>query len=234
MRKGTLIIVITVICLLVVACETTTTGQQTTPLPPPTEIPTASPKPGITLPFFDDFSAIRYDWQLGYFPGAWGDVTHEIDEGVYHWVVTAHGNAFAMGYAGLPAATNFTASVDARQITDIVDDSDYGLVFSSIGGERYYYFAVGSGIYSAYFFDESTGWEVIVEWAQSEAILDAEFNNLKLISANGSLAFYANGTLLTEIPNDRLAEGRVGLGVDVYTADHTVNFEFDNFSMTSP
>lgn len=212
--------------LFVTACLCTSLNLTSTPEPTSTE--------AATLPFFDDFSVNAYGWPIDFDNGDYADTTYAIDHGVYKWTVYAHQNAYSIAWPNLPLLTDFTVAVEAKQIDDNLDDSDYGIIYRSGDGQEYYSFAISNTLFSVYFYNKSSGWEEIIPWQSSSDIRAGDVNVLKVVSSNGIIAFYANDTLLIQFSNDRLTEGRPGLGVDVYTAGETGTFEFDNFSVTTP
>lgn len=229
-------------CLVILACQSVTIS----PTPSPTVLPSSTSSPvtyvpavtptltSISLPFSGDFSVNQYGWPIGYTPGKYADTTYEIVSGIYSWTVLAHKNAYSIGWPDLPVVSSFTLTVDARQASEKLDDSDYGIIYRSMDGQNYFSFALKKNKYSVYYFDKTNGWKELIPWKPSSAIQPGKMNRLKLIYANGAFTFFANEKELTKLSDNSIIQGRLGLGVNVYTDGETAVFELDNFTVTSP
>ena len=119
--------------------------------------------------------------------------------------------------------------VDARQVEGSLD-STFGLIVRhQIDEERYYWFQIsGDGYYSV----EKKGddeWILLQAWEASDAIkqgLDAT-NQIRVVCYGDRFSFYVNDTRLTELTDDTLRAGVVGLAAGAY-AEPPVVVDFDN------
>jgi hypothetical protein len=119
--------------------------------------------------------------------------------------------------------------VDARQIEGSLD-STFGLVVRhQVDEENYYWFQIsGDGYYSVEKKWEGE-WVLLQAWEASGAIrqgLDAT-NQIGVVCYRDRFSFYVNGTLLTDLTDDTMRAGFVGLAAGAY-AEPPIVVDFDD------
>lgn len=122
--------------------------------------------------------------------------------------------------------------MDARQ-TGGAQEADYGLVFRH-DGSNYYYFQVSDvGEYAAYLFSNDE-WTELTGWTESAAIRGGRINEIAVAGEGSRFSFFINGERVGEARDATLAAGSVGVAVQIYNADESATFEFDNFEWRAP
>ena len=127
---------------------------------------------------------------------------------------------------------DFAIEADARQVEGSLD-STFGLIVRhQVDEEQYYWFQIsGDGYYSVEKKGEG-GWILLQEWEPSDAIkqgLDAT-NRLRVVCYGDRFSFYANETHLTDLVDDTLRAGAIGLAAGAYDEPPVV-VHFDNLSV---
>jgi hypothetical protein len=181
----------------------------------------------------DDFSSDQQYWVTGTYPGEYADTIYTIDAGVYSWTVSSHKTASERVWPQMDTVNDFTVSVDAKQSSSNADDCDYGLMFRQDDGTLLS-FALSDLQYSVYSFDKTNGWIKIIPETTSNDIMPGSYNRLVVTRVNDHYTFYANGTELTNLDYSTISSGIPGLNIDVFDANKTCTFEYDNFKVTVP
>ena len=186
------------------------------------------PTVGDRLLYQDDFRDPASGWD------AWdnGGTSGKYVDGGYRLAVKLE-NYMAWSH---PADTkdlrDFAIEVDARQVEGSLDSTFGPIVRVQAEDERYYWFQIsGDGYYSIELKEEGE-WILLQEWQPSDAInqgLDA-INRIRVICYEDLFSFYVNGTHLTDVSDDTLRAGIIGLAAGAYTEPPVV-VHFDNLSV---
>ena len=212
-----------------VATQVTSSTSTPSPVPQPTAtvlLPTATAEtqlPEGTL-LIEDFSDPSSGWETQ----ATEEYALEYVEGEYR--VRVHTPDLA-AWGRPPRAYEFTdlvIEVDVRQVSG-PEDGDYGLVVRSKGDSDFYLFAISShcGMYSVQM-SQGENWTDLAEWTESAAVRrEGEVNHLKVECLGGTMRFYANGVLLTEVTDTTYQVGNVGLLAETFEEGGLV-VRFDN------
>lgn len=127
---------------------------------------------------------------------------------------------------------DFAIEVDARQVDGPLD-STFGLIVRHQSDEeRYYWFQISAGGYYSVEKKWDGDWILLQEWEASDAIkqgLDST-NHIEVICYGDRFRFSVNDTLLTELTDDALRAGSVGLAAGAYDEPPVVVL-FDNLSV---
>lgn len=183
------------------------------------------PAAGVRLLYHDDFRdpASGWDaWDDGGTSGKYVDGEYRLTVALENYMVWSH-----------PAPDrefkDFAVEVDARQIHGSLDGSFGLIVRHDVDKERYYWFQIsGSGHYWVEKKWEGE-WILLEEGDASDAVkegLDAT-NEIQVICYRDRFRFSVNNTLVTELTDDALRTGIVGLAAGAY-AEPVMVVLFDN------
>jgi hypothetical protein len=125
-----------------------------------------------------------------------------------------------------------TVSVEATPI-DGPDDNAYGLVVRHQDDRNFYRFEISAdGYYAVQAPTGSLGWEFLVDWSESPAIKRGrETNRLQVVCDGPQMTFYVNDTQLTQVEDERYAEGDVGVIAGTFYNEPGTHVLFDNFEV---
>jgi len=180
----------------------------------------------------DFFLEEANDWEYGDVDGELAGGQLSARAGKYRFDITSISGVVWWSRAlAATATTDFYARVDARRLSGPAD-SDYGLVFRHTGFSYYYFQVSDSGQYALYRYDD--GWTLLVDWTASAAIRPDEVNQLAVLAEGPRFTLFVNDQMLTEVEDDRLPSGSVGVAIQIYDGDENAVFEFDNFEWRAP
>jgi hypothetical protein len=214
-----------------ISCQLLSNTKTSTPV---YVVATAQEPTSNPILFSDDFSTDQNSWATGDFPGEFADSNYQIKNGLYVWTVKSHKIANERTWPEIDALSDFSVTVDARQTSDNADDCDYGILYRDPTDKSLLSFTVSNQQYSVYSYDVTNDWVEVIPWTDSSAIVPGEFNLLKVKASNGEYSFSANDQELTTFNYSKISAGQLGLNIDVFPADTTCEFEFDNFQVTAP
>lgn len=187
----------------------------------------------------DAFDEQAYGWQYGALTSDIADATLSLAGGRYHWAMTPRHSVLWWSLADTAlTATDLYARVEARQITG-TPGSDFGLVFR-LTGEDYYYYQISPATQKFALNLQYEGqWFPLIDWTTTPIPIETEtLNELAVVAEGPRLTLYLNGETVGNVTDDRLPEGGVGVGVQIYyedpEADNTGTYEFDNFEWRAP
>lgn len=184
--------------------------------------------------FYDDFSKDQNNWAMGEFTGDYADILYQIESGIYKWTVKSHQIANERTWPELDAMGDFVVTVDARQTSSNVDECDYGIIYRDPTDKSLLSFTLSNQQFSVYSYSVQDEWIEIIPWTDSSAINPGEFNHMKVTRSDDTFTLYNNDQELVSFEYSQIAEGQLGLNADVFPADVTCVFEFDNFQVTKP
>jgi hypothetical protein len=223
-------ILVCFVCFLI-SCQLLSNNKTPTPV---YLVATAQQPTSIPAFFSDDFSTDQNSWAIGDFPGEFADSNYQIKNGLYVWTIKSHKIANERTWPEMDALSDFTVTVDARQKSDNVDECDYGILYRDPTDKSLLSFTVSNQQFSVYSYNETDNWVEVIPWTDSTAIAPGEFNQMKVTASNGEYSFMVNDQELTTFNYSKISTGQLGLNVDVFPADTTCEFEFDNFQVTTP
>jgi hypothetical protein len=186
------------------------------------------PAVGDRLLYQDDFRDPASGWDAWYDGGTSGKYV----DGGYRLAVYLD-NYMAWSHpADTKELRDFAIEVDARQVEGSLDSTFGPIVRVQTEEEQYYWFQIsGDGYYSVERKEEGQ-WALLQEWQASSAIhqgLDAT-NRIRVICYGDRFSFYVNGAHLTDVTDDSLRAGIIGLAAGAYTEPPVV-VHFDNLSV---
>jgi len=183
------------------------------------------PEAGERLLYQDDFRDPASGWE------AWEEVdtSAKYVDGEYRLGVTRR-NYMAWSHpANSDNLKDFVIEVDARQVEGSLDSSFGPIVRVQTEEENYYWFQISGDGYFSVELKEEGEWILLQGWEASSAIrqgLDTT-NQLRVICYGDHFSFYANGTHLTDVTDDSLRAGSIGLAAGAYD-EPPVAVRFDN------
>jgi hypothetical protein len=176
-------------------------------------------------------AANPHGWTTGDF--AAGDATgsREIVDTKYRWEFAGASDMEAFAAPEMEPARDFDVSVDAQQLSGS-QKTKYGLwVRGKEPGDGYMFGITGFGAYSVSYYQDGD-YNVLSFPTPSDSVKPGEVNRLRVVGEGGHFTFYVNGDLVTEIDDETLAQGIVGVLAEAYDEDSPgATFEFSNFSL---
>jgi hypothetical protein len=107
---------------------------------------------------------------------------------------------------------------------------DYGIVARRAEDGDYYQFVVDGDGYFKIRKHTNEGWSVLLDWEESDAILQGvnSTNHLQVVCRGPDLYFYVNGIFLGQAQDDEFGSGRIGVSAGSYDGGPGVQAVFDN------
>jgi hypothetical protein len=130
-------------------------------------------------------------------------------------------------FQDMPA--DFEVEVEARQVEGPLDNNFGLLVRYDPASDDFYWFQISGDGYYSVDLRRGENWVTVVEWEESDAInqgLDAT-NHVKVTGSGSRFDFYVNDTYLTDVFDDTLLSGTIGLAVGTFDEPGVV-VHFDN------
>ncbi len=135
-----------------------------------------------------------------------------------------------------PTFSDFVLDVDAQLLSG-PEESSYGVMFRQDEDGRFYRYQItGTGYFVLERHDGTGNWTRLSDgWSQSEAIFQGanRVNRLRVEAVGSRLTVYANGELLHETSDDRLAAGTIALDAGTF-GQAGVQVAFDNVIVRQP
>jgi hypothetical protein len=182
----------------------------------------------------DGFARPANGWPTGDVSNQYLTGTRQIAAGKYHWSITAKTGMYTYAFPDMSTASDLYAGVDVL-ITSMPRDGQAGLVFRrSASRNAGYVFALKpNNTYALTMFDGQT-WTQLIGWKSNVAIHAGRTNRLEVSAQGSQLVLLINKQVVDFIDDSRLAEGDVGLGVDLANAQDQAEVDFGNFEVRAP
>jgi len=181
----------------------------------------------------ETFETNEYRWYVGTDDGEYAKITYAVKDGKYIWDTTAHQGFVQWVRVNDLSISDFYFSLEATQ-PGFTTAADYGIIFREDAFGNYYYFGINNkGLYSLWLYNKDE-WTVLIESTKSSAILPRQANKAAVLAEGDHFIFFINDQYVTEIHDDTVAKGRVGMAVEVLEPDLNVIFEFDNIVLNRP
>ena len=189
-------------------------------------VETTTPAADANIIFADYFDSDASGWATGEFEDDYTQDEITIEDGVYTLSVNAKQKAYVEKTLPNGKFSDFVLTVEATP-QDTEEHYSYGVAFRENADLYTYAFEIGNdGLYSVQLYDGE--WKTLKAWSSSDAINVGETNELMVIADGSSLTFLVNSEQLTTLKDDTLAEGTVGLLVDMFEEDTSATVDFDN------
>jgi hypothetical protein len=206
------------------------TPSSTAELPTPTVLPTPMPPTATPATYY-------YDEDFGNPSSGWdiyddGDTAASYQAGEYRLAVNVP-EYVTWGDPNLQQELiDLEVEVDARQVEGPADNNFGLLVRYRSNGERFYWFQIsGDGYYAVDLLLQGE-FVSLVTWEASAAINQGVgvTNHLKIVCEGDRFSFYVNDTFLTDVTDDTIRSGSIGLAVGTFDEAGVV-VHFDNLKV---
>jgi hypothetical protein len=128
------------------------------------------------------------------------------------------------------------ASVKTRLINPPLKGS-YGLILrinENLHSTDFYVFMIDYEGYCAFFKTYKNEWTALVDWKEIESLTPDGWNTLAVEADGDQFRLFINDTLVGEVEDDALAEGRTGVYVETYEGSIELEIQFDDFEILLP
>jgi regulator of RNase E activity RraB len=197
------------------------------------DMPPAEDEVEAVIAFAEYFDSDANGWSTGEFENEFSRNEVKIEDGTYTLTVETKPDKTPYVEKMLPNQefSNFILSVEATPL-DAAEHYSYGLVFRENAVGHTYTFEIGNdGLYGIFIFENE--WMTLKDWSSSAAIKVGQTNELTVVAEDESLTFFVNEEELTTIEDSTLAEGKIGLLIDMFEADSSATVDFDNLIVTA-
>lgn len=184
----------------------------------------------ITQKFDDNHD----DWYTGTDDNQYSKITYEVKDGKYRWDATAHKGFVQWIRISKNRYKNFYVAADV-QVSKDPPESDTGILFREDEQNNYYYFAINPkrSVYIVLLHYQEK-WSTLIGPIESGLIKPAEPNRLAVIGDGPHFSFFINDHYVGEMTDNHIAEGTIGIGIEMYQADTQSVFAFDNIDLRIP
>jgi hypothetical protein len=119
---------------------------------------------------------------------------------------------------------------DAALVAFPEEGGNYGIVARRPEDGDYYQFVISDNGYFRIRKHTDEGWSVLLDWAESDAILQGldSINHLQVVCWGSDLFFYVNGIFLGHAEDDAFESGRIGVSAGSYEGGPGVQAVFDD------
>ncbi|MFT3895247.1 MAG: DUF1080 domain-containing protein [Anaerolineales bacterium] len=180
----------------------------------------------------DPFDSNKNKWTNEASDDEFANVNYQVVDGVYRWDVTTHKSFIGWVRAGKKTYSDFSVSVDARQVSG-PDNADFGVVFREDEDGNFYYFGINNqGQYALY--EYAGEWNTLIDWTDSDLINAGETNRITVIAQGTEFTFFINDQYLTSIIDEHISKGSIALSIEMAQENDEGVFEFDNFELRTP
>jgi hypothetical protein len=159
------------------------------------------------------------------------ELTVQIQNGVYRWEALANDGFVWWSYPDMNTFSEFYAEVDAFQSAGD-QYGEVGLIFR-LDEDRFYLFELSAEFYSLWR-SVPDGWERIIDWTTSDAILQGEVNQMGVLAIQDQIHLFVNGRLVAEVEDAHYDAGVIGVAIGLDEAGFEGVFEFDNLLVSAP
>ncbi len=183
--------------------------------------------------FEETFDTNENGWDTGVLEDEYGRETGSIEDGIYTLQVTAEQPVYIERQLPDRDFDDLVLTVDITP-TDSDEHYAYGVTFRQNDDLDSYVVELGNDQTFGVFRFDDEGWTTLQDWTVSEAILPGETNTLTVIAEDSRLAFLVNGQPLTDLHDEALSTGTVGLVVEVFQEGQSATVQFDNLVIRKP
>ena len=183
---------------------------------------------------FDNFTSNEDNhWLVGSQTSDYFDpVNRVIADGRYRWEATVRkANSISKVWLGDYEVSDFLVIVNSKHILGIRANSAWGVIFRLQDNQNYYWYRMTDSKFFAVSVAEEGQWRDVVDWARTAAIKPNGVNQLEIIARETHFVFLINGQIVSEVDDDRFAQGLVGLAIEGYTQGEKIIFDFLDFTL---
>jgi hypothetical protein len=184
----------------------------------------------------DSFTANEHNWLVGDLPSKhFATLNQSIIDGRYQWeaqasLVSSLTTAWLIGYS----LSDFHLLVNCKHIRGSRAGSSWGVVFRVQDNQNCYWFRLTDAQSFAVSVIHEGHWLQLVDWTKTEAIKPKGVNQIEVIGYGMHFTFLINGRMVGEVEDEHFGQGLVGLGIEVYTPDEELRFDFLDMLVRAP
>lgn len=185
---------------------------------------------------FDGFTANDHDWLVGDQSGEYfAPLTRTIADGRYRWEATVQrassiAPAWLLGYP----VSDFHLQVNGKHLRGSRAGSSCGVVFRVQDRQNGYCFRIADTQFFALSIAQEGHWTQIVDWTRTNMIKPHGVNQLEVIAQGPHFSLLVNGQIVSEVEDDRLPQGLVGLAIEGYTLGEAIAYDFLDMTLRAP
>ncbi len=181
----------------------------------------------------DSFDQDLEIWPTGKDDDPLAEISREIVDGKYRWQALANDAFVWWVYPDMGSVSDLFLSAQTQQISGPAN-GEWGLVYRVTPDDEYYLFEINAKQEYSVFLHQGGVWETLVFWKTSDAIQADQENKLAVIAQGTQFLFFINDQFITQLTDDRLAEGKTGVLIGLSNEGDQGIWEFDDFSLSSP
>jgi predicted RNA-binding Zn-ribbon protein involved in translation (DUF1610 family) len=185
---------------------------------------------------YDGFISNNNDWLVGSQAGEYfAPLDRVIADGRYRWDAKHLRTSSSITTARLRGypVSDFHLIANCKRVRGSRGGSSWGVIFRQ-DNDRYYNFHITDDRFFAVSVNIDGEWVTIVEWATTNTIKPNGVNQLEVIANGTHFTFLINGKMVSEIDDDHLSHGLVGLSIEAYTLQEEITFDFLDFTLRAP
>jgi hypothetical protein len=181
----------------------------------------------------NDFDENQYGWPLGEYTDEYEYSELKMEDGLLYYDVLARQPDFSLNKPVSKKVRDFYLSTSVRKVQGPTD-AEYGVTFSQIGDQVYFFSIQDSGAVTVYFRDEESTWQRSVVNSHTQNVHAGGENTLVIFSQDNDYRFCVNGFVVGETYIDDYQYGEVGIALILQsTGDHVV-LEYDDLIVYAP
>jgi hypothetical protein len=190
----------------------------------------------MTYQYFDPFNSNTNEWRESDEENKFWQGSTRIENGVYTWQVTEIYDTFISwaDFEPVESVSDFDVAVLARRQAGNPGEYCYGLLFrkspEGFNSGNYSFSVCDNGYFAINYYNETGGWEKILDWTETSAIQPGDWNLLEISARGANFKLFINNQQVGEFNDSRLSEGTVSLYIDVYEKE-TGTIQFDDFAL---
>jgi serine/threonine protein kinase len=184
------------------------------------------------LIFAEYFDSDTNGWATGQFENEYSQNEVTIVDGRYTLQVNSKEPAFIEKNLPNRRFSNFILTLEATPGDD-AEYYSYGIAFRENSDGYTYTFEIGNdGLYAIFLYNGE--WKTLKDWSSNDAIEPGQTNEITVVAKGNNFTFFVNEKEMTTLEDDTLAEGEIGLVVEVFETGQSAAVDFDNLVIRTP
>lgn len=176
----------------------------------------------------ESFSDNPHEWPTGEDDGDLVSLNLNLQNGKYHWEMTAHEGFYYWTRPDMEPLADFYLTAQTQQVSGPVDGS-VGLLLRQWDDENYYLFRISQDQYYSFYLFSADEPIPLIDWTPDPSIRPNEPNQLTVVGIRSHFQFFINGEWVDESFDSAIEEGRFGLVAGLFNQGETATVEFDDF-----
>ncbi len=178
----------------------------------------------------DPFDSNDNRWYVGPIDNEFTSGTRAVKQGVMEWAYTAKQPVFTEDTMPAKISSDFYLAVEGRLLGGD-RSSGYGLIFQKADEANYYKFTVNDNGLVSIYLKLAGEWKTVYSQVRSDVIRAGQTNRLSVVALGQRYMFYVNDQYVTEKTLADLAQGYVGVAIEISAASVLTTIDFDNFEL---